>query len=118
MDYKSTVRQNLINVTNQQANLLTREINANQHNITSFRDKLKVLKEGYAAMVVKSYKSKSEQSKVMFLLSSSNFQQAYKRLQYIKQYADYQGKAESMTPEQRAAEEKSMGEMQQKIQVH
>ena len=26
----------------------------------------------------------------MFLLSSSNFQQAYKRLQYIKQYADYQ----------------------------
>ena len=26
----------------------------------------------------------------MFLLSSTNFQQAYKRLQYIKQYADYQ----------------------------
>ena len=26
----------------------------------------------------------------MFLLSSSNFQQAYRRLQYIKQYADYQ----------------------------
>ena len=41
-------------------------------------------------MVVKSYKSKSENSKVMFLLSSINFQQAYKRLQYIKQYADYQ----------------------------
>jgi septal ring factor EnvC (AmiA/AmiB activator) len=41
-------------------------------------------------MIVKSYKSKSEQSKVMFLLSSSNFQQAYKRLQYIKQYAEYQ----------------------------
>ncbi|MCO4820978.1 MAG: peptidoglycan DD-metalloendopeptidase family protein [Flavobacteriaceae bacterium] len=92
LDYKSAVRQNLINVTNQQANLLTREINANQNNITSLRDKLKVLKEGYAAMVVKSYKSKSEQSKVMFLLSSSNFQQAYKRLQYIKQYADYQKK--------------------------
>ncbi len=43
-------------------------------------------------MVVKSYKSKSEESKVMFLLSSSNFQQAYKRLQYIKQYANYQKK--------------------------
>ena len=26
----------------------------------------------------------------MFLLSSTNFQQAYKRLQYIKQYAEYQ----------------------------
>lgn len=92
LDYKITVRQNLIRITNQQTNLLTREINNNQKNITSLRDKLKLLKEEYAAMVVKSYKSKSEQSKVMFLLSSSNFQQAYKRLQYIKQYANYQKK--------------------------
>ncbi len=92
LDYKVTVRKNLISITNQQANLLTREINNNQKNITNLRDKLKLLKEEYAAMVVKSYKSKSEQSKVMFLLSSINFQQAYKRLQYIKQYANYQKK--------------------------
>lgn len=90
LNYKVTVRQNLISITNQQANLLTKEINANQKQISKHRDKLKVLKEEYAAMIVKSYKSKSEQSKVMFLLSSSNFQQAYKRLQYIKQYAEYQ----------------------------
>ena len=92
LDYKVTVRQNLISITNQQANLLTREINNNQKGITKLRDKLKLLKEEYAAMIVKSYKSKSEQSKVMFLLSSNNFQQAYKRLEYIKQYADYQKK--------------------------
>lgn len=92
LDYKITVRQNLIKITNQQANLLTREINNNQKNITNLRDKLKLIKEEYAAMVVKSYKGKSEQSKVMFLLSSINFQQAYKRLQYIKQYANHQKK--------------------------
>jgi septal ring factor EnvC (AmiA/AmiB activator) len=92
LNYKVTVRQNLINITNQQANLLTREINDNQRKITQYRDKLKLLKEQYAASVVKSYKGKSEDSKVMFLLSSSNFQQAYKRLQYIKQYADFQKK--------------------------
>jgi len=79
LNYKITVRQNLISITNQQANLLTREINNNQKNITNLRDKLKLLKEEYAAMIVKSYKSKSEQSKVMFLMSSINFQQAYKR---------------------------------------
>lgn len=90
LNYKVTVRQNLISITNQQANLLTKEINTNQKQISKHRDKLKLLKEEYAAMIVKSYKSKSEQSKVMFLLSSSNFQQAYKRLQYIKQYAEYQ----------------------------
>lgn len=90
LNYKVKVRQNLIKVTNDQANLLTREINDNQKQITTLRDQLKYLKEDYAAMVVKSYKSKSEQSRVMFLLSSENFKQAYKRLQYIRQYTDYQ----------------------------
>lgn len=90
LNYKVNVRRNLIRITNEQANLLTREINANQNEITSLRTQLQELKDDYAAMVVKSYKSKSEQSKVMFLLSSSNFQQAYKRLQYIKQYSEYQ----------------------------
>ncbi|MBO3096701.1 murein hydrolase activator EnvC family protein [Gelidibacter pelagius] len=90
LNYKVNVRKNLIKVTNDQANLLTREINTNQKQISSLRDQLTYLKEDYAAMVVKSYKSKSEQSRVMFLLSSENFKQAYKRLQYIRQYTDYQ----------------------------
>ena len=90
LDFKIKVRENLISITNQQANLLTREINSNQTKISKLRVKLKALKADYAQMIVKSYKSRSDQSKLMFLLSSTNFQQAYKRLQYIKQYADYQ----------------------------
>ncbi|MBC3845697.1 peptidoglycan DD-metalloendopeptidase family protein [Winogradskyella echinorum] len=90
LNYKVSTRKNLIRITNEQANLLTREINTNQKEITSLRTQLQELKDDYAAMVVKSYKSKSEQSKLMFLLSSDNFQQAYKRLQYIKQYRTYQ----------------------------
>ena len=92
VNYKVSVRKNLIKITNQQANLLTRQINKNQDDISRMRDELKILKDNYADMIVKSYKSKNEQSKVMFLLSSNNFQQAYKRLQYIKQFADYQKK--------------------------
>ena len=90
LNLKVSARKNLIRITNEQANLLTREINSNQKEITSLRAQLKEIKDDYAAMVVKSYKSKSEQSKVMFLLSSDNFKQAYKRLQYMKQYANYQ----------------------------
>lgn len=89
-NYKISVLNNLISVTNQQANLLTREINSNQKKITKLRDDLKALKEDYAAMIVKSYKSKNQQSRIMFLLSSDNFKQAYKRLQYMKQYSDHQ----------------------------
>ena len=90
LNYKISVRKNLIRITNQQANLLTREINANQDEISTRRVKLKALKEAYADMIVKSYKNRARGNKLMFLLSSSSFQQAYRRLQYIKQYADYQ----------------------------
>lgn len=90
ISYRINVRQNLIRITNEQANVLTRDINNNQKEISSLRAQLQELKEDYAAMIVKSYKSKSEQSKVMFLLSSYDFKQAYKRLQYIKQYTKYQ----------------------------
>jgi septal ring factor EnvC (AmiA/AmiB activator) len=90
LNYRVSVRKNLILVTNQQANLLTREINDNQNKISELRDELQTLKDNYAKMIVTSYKSKSEQSRVMFLLSSTNFKQAYKRIQYLNQYANYQ----------------------------
>lgn len=81
--------ENLIRVTNQQANLLTREINSNQNKIGELRKELEQLKEDYSKMINRSYKSKSQQSRIMFLLSAESFLQAYKRLQYMKQYANY-----------------------------
>lgn len=88
--HKIDVLDKFIKVTNQQANLIMRDINFNQRKITNLRNELKVLKEDYAAMMVKSYKSKNQQSRIMFLLSAEDFKQAYKRLQYMKQYADHQ----------------------------
>ena len=43
-------------------------------------------------MILKSYKSKSQQSRMMFLLSSQNFHQAYKRFEYMKQYTSFRKK--------------------------
>ncbi|WP_372918365.1 murein hydrolase activator EnvC [Salegentibacter sp.] len=89
LDQQIKSTENLIRVTNQQANLLTREINSNTSKIGRLRKELETLKEDYAQMIEKSYKSKSSNSRIMFLLSSDNFLQAYKRLQYMKQYANY-----------------------------
>jgi len=89
LDQQIRSTEKLIRVTNQQANLLTREINTNQNRIGTLRKELEQLKEDYSKMIRKSYKSKSQQSRIMFLLSSENFLQAYKRLQYMKQYANY-----------------------------
>ena len=79
----------MIRVTNQEANLLTKEINTNLNKIDKLRKDLEKLKEDYAKMIKKSYKSKSNQSRIMFLFSSEDFLQAYKRLQYMKQYTEY-----------------------------
>ncbi len=89
LDTKINVRQQLIRVTNQQSNLLNRQINANIRNISKLREDLKSLKEEYATMIQKSYQNNSQQSRLMFLLSSKNFFQAFKRMQYLKQYTQY-----------------------------
>lgn len=92
LNHRIAAIENLIRVTNQQANLLTRNINENQNRISTLREELKVMKADYAEMVRTSYKSKNQQSRVMFLLSSDNFLQAYKRVQYMKQYAAFRKK--------------------------
>ncbi len=92
LQVKLNVRSELIKVTNQQANLLTRRISVNERNIAAQRKELEELKEEYAKMIQKSYASKSLQNRLMFLFSSENFLQAYKRLQYLKQYARFRRK--------------------------
>ena len=89
LDKKITVRQQLIRVTNQQSNLLNRQINVNIKKISKLRSDLETLKEDYGLMIQKSYQNRSQQSRLMFLLSSEGFFQAFKRLQYMKQYTDY-----------------------------
>ena len=84
--------QEIINITNKQANLITRSINDNKAQIKKLDEEVKELKADYAEMVVKSYKRNNERSRLMFLLSSENFLQAYKRVQYLKSYADYRKK--------------------------
>lgn len=86
---KIDLREKLIQTNEKQAKLLNDDIYTNQLKINKLKRELEVLKEDYANMIVKSYKSRSERSRAMFLLSSENFTQAYKRVQYMKQYADY-----------------------------
>ena len=92
LNIKISVRSDLVKVNNQQANLLTQQINLNQRNITDLRKELEALKKDYAEMIQKSYKSKSSQNRLMFLFSSKEFLQAYKRVQYMKQYANFRKK--------------------------
>lgn len=89
LDQKINMRQELIRVTNRQSNLLNRQINANVRKISKLREDLELLKEDYAKLIVNSYQQRSNQNRLMFLLSSDDFFQAFKRLKYMKQYTEF-----------------------------
>ena len=86
---KIKLKEKLINTTEKQAKLLSNDMYINQMKINKLKKELAVLKDDYGVMIVKSYKSRSEQSRAMFILSSENFLQAYKRAQYMKQYTSF-----------------------------
>ncbi len=50
-------------------------------------------KKNYAEILVKAYKNKGIQNKVTFILSAKNLGEALRRVQYLKQYSDYQDKS-------------------------
>lgn len=89
---KVEVRAKLISTLNQEASILNSKIKKNQKQIETLEKELEVLKDDYADMIYKSYKSKSIQSRLMFLLSADTFDQAYKRFQYMGQYTDFRKK--------------------------
>ena len=86
---KIGLKEKLIQTTEKQTKLLNNDIYINQLKINQLNRDLEDLRKDYSEMIVKSYKSRSEQSRAMFILSSENFLQAYKRAQYMKQYASY-----------------------------
>jgi septal ring factor EnvC (AmiA/AmiB activator) len=92
INQKISTRTAYIESINKESNLLSSEINQNEKALKKLNQKLDKLKKDYAEMIFKSYKSKSKQSQLLFLMSSQNFQQAYKRLQYMKQYTKFRKK--------------------------
>lgn len=86
---KIDIHQKIINTIQKESNVFSTEINKNKKEVSKIENQLSTLKKSYAKTVVNSYKSRSKNSKIMFLLSSTDFLQAYKRLQYMKQFSEY-----------------------------
>ncbi|GGK39509.1 MULTISPECIES: murein hydrolase activator EnvC family protein [Flavobacteriaceae] len=92
LDDKINTREDLINAIENESNELGNEIYLNQLEINKNKRALEALKKDYGEMIYSSYKSKSQNSRIMFLLSSKNFFQGYKRFQYMKQYTAFRKK--------------------------
>ncbi len=88
LDQKIKQREQLITTYNEQIAVLDEEINAGQKNIKSLNTDLANLRKEYAKMVSFAYKNRNNYNKLGFIFASKDFNQAFTRLRYIRQFND------------------------------
>lgn len=86
------LRSNLITGINSEVGVLSGFIDQNTWLVNSLNSDLDELKKEYARMILFAQKNQTNYSKLLFVLSANSFNQAYKRMVYLRQYTDYRKK--------------------------
>ncbi len=86
------LQDKLINNITGEIGYLDISIQQNLVRIDSLSKELHLVKDKYAAMIRYANRNQNNNNQLLFLLSSQDFNQAYKRFIYLKQYADYRRK--------------------------
>lgn len=82
-------REELVKTLNEQLVLVEKKIEVLQEEVKVKEKSLDAEKEEYAEMIRYAYKSRSNNNMLIFLMSADSFNDAYRRLRYIKEYNDY-----------------------------
>ena len=88
LDKKIKQRENLIKAYNEQIAVLDEEINEGQSNIKALNSDLSKLQKEYAKMIVFANKNRSHYNRLGFIFASKDFNQAFSRLRYIREFSD------------------------------
>lgn len=86
---KLSLRERIINEYGEEISLLEYRISLNRQAGEMLEEDLVKMKEEYAKSVINAYKAKKGNPAVAFILSSSDFNQGYKRLKYIQQVTKF-----------------------------
>ena len=82
------LREELIHSINAEVGTIDNEIKTGEGRVVELEASIQDLKLEYAKMIYNSYKQRSSYSKLAFILSSTDFFQAVKRVQLLKQYTE------------------------------
>ena len=92
VNQKIQLREKVYTNTQKEKRFIEDDIYLRQLEINRQNRELAVLRKNYADVLVTAYKNKGVQNKVTFILSAKNLGEALRRVQYLKQYSDYQDK--------------------------
>ncbi len=83
-------RKKYIEAIEKDVQSINKDINALQRQLKALQRELTDKKDKYKASVQYLYRNKSVQEKLMFIFSAENLSQTYRRLRYVREYADFQ----------------------------
>jgi septal ring factor EnvC (AmiA/AmiB activator) len=86
---KINQRERLINTIRAEITLIDKEITETSDSISRLSQELKKLRDEYAKMIFYAYRNRSSYDRLIFIFSSEDFNQAYRRLRYFQQYGAY-----------------------------
>ncbi|SHM10867.1 Septal ring factor EnvC, activator of murein hydrolases AmiA and AmiB [Chryseobacterium polytrichastri] len=89
---KLVLREKVYTNTQKEKRFIEDDIYLRQLEINRQNKELAILRKNYADILVNAYKNKGVQNKVTFILSAKNMGEAIRRVQYLKEYSDYQDK--------------------------
>jgi murein hydrolase activator len=87
---KIETQSKLVNNLSKEKRFLDDEIYLTQLEINKLSRELTVLKEDYKKVLIKAYKNRSADNKLLFVLSSKNLGEAYRRVKYLEKYSEFQ----------------------------
>ncbi len=86
---KLETRQKLINNINSELSNIDGSIHLSAEEIQTLNGNLVKLKAGYAQSIRYAYKHRTSQNMMAFLFSANDFNDALRRMQYLRKYRDY-----------------------------
>ena len=118
-------KERLLQTLNIEISLLNKQIQKTEQSIIKTgqsiiaeQENLELLKSEYAKMIFACFKKKGTRNDLIFIISAEDFNQAYKRIIYLKQYASFRkNQAEKITESKRELESKKVSLNDQKNQL-
>jgi len=89
LERKIRLQETLITNINSELSYLDSIIVRSTRNLDSLNADLTIIKHRYAEMIRYARRNQNSNNQLLFLLSAEDFNQAYKRFTYLKQYAEY-----------------------------
>jgi septal ring factor EnvC (AmiA/AmiB activator) len=89
INHKLHIQENVINNISKEIRLMDNNIYKSQRDVTKLQLLLDTLKQEYSKSMVYAYKNRSSSDFLNFIFSASSFNDAIKRINYLKSYRNY-----------------------------